>query len=89
MIKKNWKQVKLKEDAHCLSIVGRGISHNFTHFTFRENMRQLAIKDSKVSELIATAIVAAKDYSPHGTIRLSHAGGSHPIPLTKGNLSIF
>ena len=73
-----------KRCSECLSILGKGISHNCSDFSFRENMRKLAMRDSLVSEQIAASVVTVKEASPHGTVKLAQSRGGRPLCLTKG-----
>ena len=77
-------QKSSKRCSDCLTVVGRGLAHSYTNTTFRENMHQLAHNDQKFGEHIASAVVNAKEASPHGTIRLAQTKGRCPLPLTPG-----
>ncbi|XP_047129267.1 uncharacterized protein LOC124809287 [Hydra vulgaris] len=48
----------------CLSVLGKGISHECTEAKFRENMRFLASNDSTVAQQIAASAIAGTDAYP-------------------------
>ena len=47
-------------------------------------MRILVSQDPLLSELIASSVIADKDASPHGTVRIAQARGGPLLPLTSG-----
>ena len=46
-------------------------------------MLEVAAKDTKAAERVAATVIANKNPSPHGTMRLSQGIGRH-LPVTPG-----
>ena len=59
----------------CLSILGQGLPHFCTSGTRHENLRTMAGADPIGAEQVASSILASKEASPHGTVRLSQSRG--------------
>ena len=74
----------VEKSTKCLSLIGRGLPHNCTLGTRHENLKKIAEADGKGAELVASAVIASKDSSPNGTIRLTQQAGGKAIPLRRG-----
>ena len=84
-----WKIVPLKDVGDCLSLVGRGLPHQYTPFTFRENLKQLATADPLAAEQIATQVISTKPSTPGGTAKISHPKGGPPLRVKTGDTFIY
>ena len=73
----------------CLSLVGRGLPHQCTPFTFRENLKQLATADPLAAEQIATQVISTKPSTPGGTAKISHPKGGPPLRVKTGDTFIY
>nr|XP_012558535.2 uncharacterized protein LOC105845381 [Hydra vulgaris] len=76
-----------KRCSDCFSIIGRGLSHNCTKGTLRNNLVAVVTKDPLASERIAALVVSNKAPSPHGTVRLSQLYGGRMLPVTPSSSS--
>ena len=74
-----------KRCTSCLSIVGRGIPHHCNQYTYRENLRQLAMEEQQAAEQIASQVLSTKEATPGGSVKISQARGGPPIRVKPGN----
>ena len=75
---KTEKKMSDRRCSKCLSLIGKGLSHQCSTVQSRQNLRSLAANDGKVAEQIASSTITNKEASPYGTIRLSQSkGGQH------------
>ena len=73
----------------CLSPLGKGLPHQCSQLQFRQNLQSLAAKDSKAAEQIASQVIANKESSPRGTVKLAKAGGGPPLSIKPGKYFNF
>ncbi len=78
-----------KRCSKCLSIVSRGHSHSCTPGTRHLNLKTLVLSDPLGAEQIAAAVIARKEASPRGTVRLSQGNGGKQLPVTPGMLEFL
>lgn len=78
-----------KRCSKCLSVIGRGLPHNCTPRIRHQNLKELVRDDPIGAEQIASSVIAKKEASPHGTVRLSQGLGGKLFPVTPGKKSLF
>ena len=72
----------------CLCILGRGLPHQCTESSLRENLKQLASENGTAAEHIASHVISTKDATPGGTVKISQPNGGRPLRVSPGKVSI-
>ena len=76
-----------KRCTKCLSLIDRGLPHNCTPGTRHENLKKIAQADGKGAELVASVVIASKDSSLNGTIRLTQQSWRQSHSTAKRGIS--
>ena len=58
-------KISERKCSKCLSLIGRGLPHQYSTAHFREILRSLAANDGKVAEQIASSTIANKEAPLH------------------------
>ena len=60
-----------KRCSDCLSLLDKGLPHSCKKFQLRENLKQFAAEDKTAAEQFASQVIATKDETPGGSIKIS------------------
>ena len=75
-----------KRCSTCLSLIGKGLTHNYNQFQYRQNLKQLASEDPKAAEQIASQNITAKDATPGGSVKISQPQRGRQLRVRAGNI---
>ena len=75
-----------KRCSTCLSLIGKGLTHNCNQFQYRQNLKQLASEDPKAAKQIASQVITTKDATPGGSVKISQPQGGRQLRVRAGNI---